>query len=91
MQTMFVFLLIDCSGTCLSSFRHSHFKSGIDFKEKAVAVKIQALGDCRRSTAITPCVVSILFISFKANICTQVRRGLRDVTCCAWFCTIFLE
>ena len=56
-------------------FRNLHFifccpccvPSAPDFQEEAVAVKIQALGDCRRLTVITPCVVSILFISFKAN------------------------
>ena len=44
-------------------FKNLHFifcypccvTSAPDFQEEAVAVKIQALGDCRRSTAITPC------------------------------------
>ena len=66
-------------------FRNLHFifcypccvTSASDFQEEAVAVKIQALGDCRRSTAITPCVVSILFISFKANVTSQVVRDPR--------------
>ena len=69
MKSVLLFSVMDSSGTCISFFCYPCcVTSAPDFQEEAVAVKIQALGDCRRSAAITPCVTLFLFISVKPTM-----------------------